>query len=61
MGQTMDFKQWKREVNKVVVNRIGMGCNDMPDVSYRDWYDDGMSPEEAADEAVDIWQEDIGD
>lgn len=61
MSQTMDFEQWKKEVNKIVGNRLGVGCDDMPDVTYYDWFEDGMSPSDAADEAIDIWQEDMGD
>lgn len=54
MSQT--FKQWWAEVNRHVANRIEVTADDMPDlVMVRDLYDDGVSPEECAEELLETW------
>jgi hypothetical protein len=42
------FEQWMKEVDEHLEDRCGMSSNDLPDVCYRDWYDDGIPPKRAA-------------
>ena len=45
------FDAWMRK-GDAVVSRQGLSVHDLPDVSYRDWFDDGMSPARAAAKAI---------
>jgi len=46
------FREWMREVDAYLEQRLGMSSDDLPDWLYRDDYDDGLSPEEAAENAI---------
>ena len=48
----MTFEQWMRQVDDLTWQQAGCGTNDLPNASYRDWYEDGLSPDEAAERAV---------
>jgi hypothetical protein len=48
----MPFDQWLAEVNQIIEDEYGLSLADLPDCSYRDWFDDDLSPEEAAAEAI---------
>jgi hypothetical protein len=47
------FKAWLRKVDKLVTNELGIGIYDLPDKCWRDMFDGGDSPSEAAQEAID--------
>ncbi len=49
----MDFKTWMRQVNAVINRAVGCSVYDLEDWCWRDAYDDGYTPEEAAEEALD--------
>jgi len=44
----MSFDQWMKEVDDRVYMLAGCSVYDLPDYLCRDWYDDGMTPSEAA-------------
>jgi hypothetical protein len=46
------YDKWMAEVDDALVRKVGVSSADMPDICYRDLYDSGYSPEEAADEAI---------
>ena len=46
------FEGWKMAVDDEVGALVGLSCDDLPDAPYRDWYDEGMSPSEAAEEVL---------
>ena len=46
------FSTWKRAVNREVEAIAGLGCDDLPDVNFRDMYDDEMPPKDAALEVL---------
>jgi Family of unknown function (DUF5419) len=46
------FEQWMAEVDEVLVKKVGVSSADLPDWTYRDAFDQGSTPEEAADEAI---------
>jgi hypothetical protein len=47
------FERWMGMVDTRIRKLAwGITARDLPDCSYRDWYDSGMSPTEAADEAL---------
>lgn len=46
------FESWMKEVNAYVQARIGLTADDLPDCCYRDWFDDGVEPKEAARNAI---------
>jgi hypothetical protein len=46
------FDAWMAAVDAALVRKCGVNSSDLPDVCYRDRYDTGSTPEEAADEAI---------
>jgi len=46
------FTAWMAKVNAHMVKYCTMGADDLPDWNYRDAYDDGMSPSQAARSAI---------
>lgn len=50
----MNFKEWMKEVDAQINKLIGFGLtsDDLADYLYDDAYDDGLTPEEAAIEAI---------
>lgn len=47
------FERWLTRVDRCLYAKSKMGHGDLPDQSWRDWFDDGMTPNEAADEGLD--------
>jgi hypothetical protein len=47
------FQSWYREVDRAISAMVGLGRDDLPDMPYRDWFDDGMSTGKAARRALD--------
>jgi hypothetical protein len=52
MTEKLTFELWMREVDKALERIVGLSSADLPDVCYRDLYDDGAGPREAARIAV---------
>lgn len=48
----MTYEEWLAEVNRETVALVGMRTDDFEDWKYRDAYDDGMDPDQAAREAL---------
>lgn len=51
----MKFEEWLKKVDKALAGRTYGAISshlDLADMPYRDWFEDGMSPEEAADEVL---------
>jgi hypothetical protein len=47
------FDQWMQQVNLAISNRLGgMTSDDLPDWYYRDSYDQGETPTQAARQAI---------
>ena len=46
------FRNWMQEVDACIDDLSGFISDDLPDCPYRDWFDDDMSPEEAAEFAL---------
>lgn len=36
------FNIWKKRINNYVYNEIGYNLDDLPDESYRKWFDEGI-------------------
>lgn len=51
------FKNWMKMVDKEVGKKVGISAQDLPDVPYADWHDDGMSPKQAAVKAIKMAKE----
>ena len=43
------FRAWWRKVDGNVMSVAGVSILDLPDAPYRDWFDDGLKPSEAAE------------
>jgi len=46
------FEQWMKRVDQVLINYCGVGTDDLPDCTYRDWYDERLRPIRAANKAL---------
>jgi hypothetical protein len=49
-----DYKNWMDIVDRLITNELGFGAFDLPDrrISWEDMFNDGWTPEEAAQEAI---------
>jgi hypothetical protein len=55
-----DYKTWLKQCNQIVCGKLGLGLMDMPDATWRDYHDDGLTPAEAVDSAYeDYWQDEL--
>jgi hypothetical protein len=53
MKQKLTFEGWMRAVGDNIASIMcGLSHDDLPDCCYRDWYDDGRTPQSAALEAL---------
>ena len=50
---TDTFQTWLRKCDAVVSGKVGLGLHDLPDANWRDYFEDGLSPKDAADCAYD--------
>lgn len=41
----MGFSKWMKEVDALVYKKLGVSVHDLPDMRYRDFYDDMVDPE----------------
>ncbi|RMD98394.1 MAG: hypothetical protein D6816_16270 [Bacteroidetes bacterium] len=48
----MTFKEWMRQVDRELIRKSGLSSRDLADQTYWDWFFDGISPEEAAEETL---------
>ena len=52
----MTFDEFMTACDAICTAKIGFGVDDMPDLTWRDFFDDGMSPQDAIDCAMDEWE-----
>ena len=47
------FNKWMKQVDNCIAKKLGgLKSDDLPDICYADYFDDGMSPGAAAKEAI---------
>jgi hypothetical protein len=51
------FEEWKREVERKLMQKIGITSEFLPDVPYMQWYKEHMTPATAAAKVVKIAKE----
>lgn len=51
-ARDQSYEEWLEEVDKYIQQKAMVSRRDLPDVSYRIWYDDGVEPLEAARRAL---------
>lgn len=49
---TKEFEQWLKKVDLFILAYAGLSHRDLADQTWRDWFDSGYSPSEAAGEAL---------
>ena len=55
-----NFNEWMNKCDSIVQSTLGLGLHDMPDANWRDYFDDGMTPNDAFDTAAeDHWQDEM--
>lgn len=50
--ENRSFNQWMRQVDANLEAQLGVSSRDLADAPYRDYFTDGLSAREAADEVV---------
>lgn len=50
--EKMSFKEWMQQVDRHLAGLVGLAADDLPDVCWRDWFDDETPAEEAALDAL---------
>lgn len=48
----LSFDDWLKRVDMAICGKLGIGLADLPDCCYADWYEDGITPSQAARLAV---------
>lgn len=46
------FDEWMKRCDKVLMRTRGMSIHDLPDCTYRDWYDERLKPVFAVNRAL---------
>ena len=46
------FYTWKAKVNAIIEAKYGLSSDDLPDVCYSDWFEDEVTPAQAARRAL---------
>jgi hypothetical protein len=46
------FDRWRAEVDAEVSRRVGIGLDDLPDCPTANWFDEGLTPKQAARAAI---------
>ena len=49
----LEYREWMSKIDRILRNTIGITTDDLADFCSRDLYDDGVSPFDAAQEALD--------
>lgn len=49
----LTFAAWMAQVDRILMQKGGLSHHDLADQTWRDWYDDEVSPANAAWEALD--------
>lgn len=51
-----EYNKWYKQCDKIIASLIGLGIDDLPDASWYDYYEGGLSPRQAIDCAnEDYW------
>jgi hypothetical protein len=45
----LTFEEWMAKVDRVIAAHCGLGSGDLADQTYWDWWNDGVSPRDAAE------------
>jgi hypothetical protein len=48
-----NFREWLDELNALVESELVLGIDDLPDMPYRDWFEEGLSADEVFDMMLD--------
>jgi hypothetical protein len=48
-----NFREWLDELNDLVESELVLGIDDLPDMPYRDWFEEGLSADEVFDLMLD--------
>ena len=54
----LDYEQFESVCNKILTNMAGLGIHDIEDATWRDYYNDGLSPLNAVNSAIEDSQDD---
>jgi len=46
------FKEWIQELDEILMEKLNVGHEELPDIMYQELYENGASPDEAAYETL---------
>lgn len=49
----MTFRKWLDACDDIITASLGVGREDLIDCTWRDWFDAGLTPDEACSEILD--------
>jgi uncharacterized DUF497 family protein len=49
-----EYKNWEESANQLMLKKHGVGIDDIPDMTWHEWFMDGWTIQEAVQEAIDI-------
>ena len=53
MKTEQEFRAWMKKVDEKIADKLGgLNSNDLPDIAYCDLFEEGMTPSQAAAEAI---------
>ena len=44
MAKRLSYTEWKQKIDDILINRVGLSTDDLPDYNFTDAYEDGESP-----------------
>ena len=60
-GESTSFEGWMKKLDALFSAKLGLSIHDVEDMPFRDWYDSGMSPEEAFPDVMDQMRSEHGE
>lgn len=51
----IDFRQWKEVINKIIIKKTNLDCKDLPDIGYKDYWNNNYEPDIVADIVHDLY------
>ncbi len=51
--ENTSFEDWMMELDRLCVRKLGLATDDLPDMDYAGWHEDGASAEDMLEEIED--------
>lgn len=51
------FEKWMKSVNEILVKKLGLSSDDLPDFLWMDIFEDGLTPRNAFESFIEMYGE----